>query len=82
MEALSPTSAAVEAERRAPTRREPGNPIQRAESVRGAPAIKLPLAFMLTGLAALVAGVAWFIAQPSLLASYHYNQSVDRKSVV
>jgi hypothetical protein len=41
-----------------------------------APSIKLPLAFMLTGLGALLLGVLWLVAQPSLLASYHYNQYV------
>ena len=41
-----------------------------------APSVKLPLAFMLTGIAALVLGVVWLVAQPAVLASYHYNQSV------
>jgi hypothetical protein len=41
-----------------------------------APAIRLPLAFMLTGLAALLLGSGWLVAQPSLLASYHYHQYV------
>jgi hypothetical protein len=41
-----------------------------------APAIKLPLAFMLTGLAALSVGASWIVIQPSILASYHYNQNV------
>ena len=41
-----------------------------------APAINLPLAFMLAGLTALTVGAVWLVAQPSLLASYHYNQSV------
>ncbi len=41
-----------------------------------APSVKLPLAFMLTGLSALVFGVIWLVAQPSVLASYHYNHSV------
>lgn len=41
-----------------------------------APAIKLPLAFMLTGLASLAVGAVWLVAQPSILASYHYNQYV------
>jgi hypothetical protein len=40
------------------------------------PAIKLPLAFMLTGLAALIVGASWLAIQPSILASYHYNQNV------
>lgn len=41
-----------------------------------APSIRLPLAFMLTGLTALLLGAGWLVAQPSLLASYHYNQYV------
>jgi hypothetical protein len=36
----------------------------------------MPLAFMLTGLAALFVGAGWLVAQPSILASYHYNQYV------
>ncbi len=31
---------------------------------------------MLTGLAALLAGSLWLVAQPSVLAAYHYNQYV------
>jgi len=38
--------------------------------------VKLPLAFMLTGLAALTVGAVWLVAQPAVLAFYHYNQSV------
>jgi hypothetical protein len=38
--------------------------------------IKLPLAFMLTGLVALAVSVTWLVAQPSILATYHYNQYV------
>lgn len=41
-----------------------------------APAIIMPLAFMLTGLTALLVGAVWLVAQPSILASYHYNQYV------
>lgn len=40
------------------------------------PSIVLPLSFILTGLLALCAGVAWLVARPSLLAAYHYNQYV------
>ncbi|MCC6820567.1 MAG: hypothetical protein V9H26_24290 [Verrucomicrobiota bacterium] len=49
-----------------------------AASQRGAnaPAINLPLAFMLTGLTALTVGAVWLVVQPSVLASYHYNQHV------
>ena len=38
--------------------------------------IRLPLAFILTGLAALLLGAGGLVAQPSILASYHYNQYV------
>jgi hypothetical protein len=40
------------------------------------PPVRLPLAFMLTGVASLLAGVIWLVIQPSVLALYHYNQSV------
>jgi hypothetical protein len=41
-----------------------------------APAARLPLMFILTGLSALVVGMIWLMAQPGLLAEYHYNQQV------
>jgi hypothetical protein len=41
-----------------------------------ATAIRLPLAFMVTGLLALVVGVSWLVARPDLLATYHYSQYV------
>ena len=41
-----------------------------------APTVALPLAFMLTGLLALLAGTGWLVLQPGLLATYHYNQYV------
>ncbi|MEI2724333.1 MAG: cbb3-type cytochrome c oxidase subunit I [Verrucomicrobiota bacterium] len=41
-----------------------------------APALKLPLAFMLTGLMALTTGSVWMMCRPSMLAAYHYNQYV------
>ena len=31
---------------------------------------------MLTGLTALLLGALWLVVQPSVLATYHYNQSV------
>jgi cbb3-type cytochrome oxidase subunit 1 len=40
------------------------------------PTVKLLLAFVLTGLLALCIGMVWLAAQPALLATYHYNQSV------
>jgi hypothetical protein len=36
----------------------------------------LPLLFTMTGLLALCTGVVWLVLQPSLLATYHYNQYV------
>src|ERR1041385_5929721 len=38
--------------------------------------IKLPLAFILTGVMALFTGIAWLVCDPSILATYHYNQHV------
>jgi cbb3-type cytochrome oxidase subunit 1 len=43
---------------------------------RNAPSVRLPLSFMLTGLGSLCGGVAWIALQPSILATYHYNQYV------
>ncbi|MEI2725766.1 MAG: cbb3-type cytochrome c oxidase subunit I [Verrucomicrobiota bacterium] len=47
-----------------------------APSAGNAPAIKLPLAFMLTGLIALTTGAVWMVIRPAMLATYHYNQYV------
>jgi hypothetical protein len=41
-----------------------------------APSVALPLIFTLTGLLALCVGITWLVVQPSLLATYHYNQNV------
>jgi len=41
-----------------------------------APSVKLPLAFMLTGLLALLVGTTWLVVRPSILAEYHYSQYV------
>jgi hypothetical protein len=41
-----------------------------------APSIALPLTFTLTGLLALGTGMVWLVLQPSILATYHYNQYV------
>jgi hypothetical protein len=65
MEAALPISAAVR-----PASRH-AKPIAAA-----APSVSLPLSFILTGLAALVGGLIWLVAQPSLLTTYHYNQNV------
>jgi len=40
------------------------------------PSVSLPLRFVITGLLALTLGVIWLVGQPSVLASYHYNQYV------
>src|SRR5262249_41063013 len=41
-----------------------------------AASIKLPLVFVLAGSLALLTGIAWLVADPSILAAYHYNQRV------
>jgi hypothetical protein len=41
-----------------------------------APSVGLPLRFILTGLAALVAGVAWLVTRPIVLSGYHYSPEV------
>jgi hypothetical protein len=65
MEATLPISATVRPAARA------AKPIAAA-----APSISLPLSFILTGLAALVAGFVWLVSQPTLLTTYHYNQNI------
>lgn len=70
MEASLPISAALKS---VPTK-------AKAKAATGpsatAPSISLPMRFMITGLLALVVGVGWLIAQPYVLATYHYNQHV------
>lgn len=66
MEVSLPISAAVKSQPAAPA----------AVARINAPGIRLPLAFMLTGLTALLVGALWLVIQPFVLASYHYNQSV------
>ena len=41
-----------------------------------APSTLLPLRYFAVGIAALLAGSAWLIFEPGLLATYHYNQHV------
>jgi hypothetical protein len=41
-----------------------------------APSVTLPLCFMVTGMLALLAGVALLVLRPAMLATYHYNQYV------
>ena len=43
---------------------------------QNAPSVRLPLQFVLTGIAALFAGVGFLVARPDILATYHYNQYV------
>lgn len=86
MEASLPISGALDPGAPASRRHDPANRNQKLAG--GTPAlpglrpstpstsISLPLRFVLTGLLALTLGVAWLIAQPSILASYHYNQYV------
>lgn len=74
MEVLSPPSdlgKAQKAERscRVPTKRA-------AVADVHAPSVALPLRFILTGIAALVAGSLWLVVRPEMLATYHYNQYV------
>ena len=88
MEASLPISAAAKTPERSSRRRKEADTIvvsggshfitSAATTPLGSsvPSIKLPLAFMLTGLAALLLGSGWLVAQPSILASYHYNQYV------
>lgn len=47
-----------------------------APSGTNAPAVGLPLAFILTGVLALCVGAGWLVLRPTLLATYHYNQYV------
>jgi hypothetical protein len=69
MEASLPISATVNP---APARPS----VSTASFGANAPAIKLPLAFMLVGLIALATGAVWMAVRPSMLATYHYNQYV------
>jgi hypothetical protein len=41
-----------------------------------APSVALPLRFILTGVAALLAGATWLVARPIILAGYHYGPEV------
>src|ERR1039458_5386543 len=45
-------------------------------AVARAPSTGLPLAFILAGLISLFAGIGWFLARPTILSTYHYNQFV------
>lgn len=41
-----------------------------------APAVALPLRFVITGLVAMLMGVGLLVARPDLLSTYHYNQYI------
>ena len=71
--AVRETSAAAP---RNPPRSAAGSSATAAPRTANASSISLPLRFIVTGLLALTLGVAWLVAQPSVLASYHYNQYV------
>ena len=68
MEATLPSSGAAELKNR---RTLPAQP-----ATAHSPSISLPLRFVITGLIALAVGMGWLVAQPSVLATYHYNQHV------
>lgn len=72
MEASLPISAAVNA----PAPRVAASQASVGDPSVHAPSILLPLRFMMTGLLALITGVALLAARPDLLATYHYNQYV------
>jgi hypothetical protein len=68
MEVTLPISATVDPA--------PARPITTQSPHATAPSVALPLRFMVTGLVALLAGAVWLVAQPGILATYHYNQHV------
>ena len=72
MEALLPISADAKP---SPARSSTGASAPTAATAN-APSVILPMAFALTGMAALLFGMGWLTVRPSLLATYHYNQSV------
>lgn len=41
-----------------------------------APSVSVPLRFILTGIIALYVGMAFLLARPDVLSSYHYNQHI------
>jgi len=51
-------------------------PAAERKTAAHAPSVKLPLAFILTGVLALFTGVGWLIARPALLTTYHYSQYI------
>ncbi len=71
MEPLSPKSAAIESKCGAQTTARRASPTTPAGMQ--AAAVRLPLGFVLTGVASLLASVGALLAQPDLLAMYHYT---------
>lgn len=67
MEALSPKSPDKGSAPRLPSA---------GPSGQNAPSVLLPLSFVLLGCAALLTGMMWLVARPTILAGYHYNQIV------
>lgn len=81
MEASLPISATPKPLGAPPTRRRVAEGQKRAAETPALPgvnasSVKLPLAFVITGLLALLIGVGWLINKPMILATYHYNQFV------
>lgn len=78
MAVSSPPSTAPEAPPAPPARGECRHlPTRRAaEADRHAPSVTLPLAFIVTGLLALLAGSVWLPLRPIVLAGYHYGPEV------
>ena len=73
-EVLSPPSAT----HKSPQAEQPSRVSAKRAPVTGlnASSVAIPLGFILTGIAALLAGSVWLVLQPDLLATYHYNQSI------
>jgi hypothetical protein len=69
MAVLSPPSAARN------LRKPENSSVQRGPNAH-APAVALPLRFILAGILALATGSVWLVVQPEILATYHYNQHV------
>jgi hypothetical protein len=74
MEVLSPLFAALK-----PSRAEKSCRVATKRAAAAdvhAPSVSLPLRFILTGIAALLAGAGWLALRPIILAGYHYSPEV------
>src|SRR4030095_14155398 len=49
---------------------------RKSPSLANAASVSLPLRFLVTGLFALMLGIALLTARPAILSEYHYNQYV------